>query len=65
MLIQMYLKKKDKTILSSKWAIYGGRKSISMKEQEAKGLLSSLENKTPLSNIPLLGNILFQQSLSI
>ena len=30
-----------------------------MKEQEAKGLLSSLDLKTPLSKVPLLGCILF------
>ena len=30
-----------------------------MKEQEVKGLLSSLGLKTPLSIIPLLGKILF------
>ena len=30
-----------------------------MKEQEAKGLLNSLDPKTPRSKIPLLGNILF------
>ena len=30
-----------------------------MKEQEAKGLLSSLGLKTPLNKIPLLGDILF------
>ena len=30
-----------------------------MKEQEAKGLLSSLGIKIPLSNIPSLGNMLF------
>ena len=30
-----------------------------MKEQVAKGLLSSLSLKTPLNNIPLLGDILF------
>ena len=29
-----------------------------MKEQEAKGLLSSLGIKTPLNKIPLLGDIL-------
>ena len=29
------------------------------KEQEAKGLLSSLGIKTPLTNIPLLGKLLF------
>ena len=31
-----------------------------LKEQEAKGLLSSLGLETPLSQIPLLGPILFQ-----
>ena len=30
-----------------------------MKKQEAKGLLSSLGLKTPLSKVPLLGDILF------
>ena len=30
-----------------------------MKEQEAKRLLSTLGPKTPLRNIPLLGDILF------
>ena len=30
-----------------------------MKEQEAKGLLSNLGIKTPLSKVPLLGDILF------
>ena len=29
-----------------------------MKEQEAKGLLSSLGLETPLSKVPLLGDIL-------
>ena len=48
----------DKTMLSSNCAIYGGRKSRFMKEQEAKELFSSSGIKTPLSNIPLL-SILF------
>ena len=30
-----------------------------MEEQEAKELLNSLGLKTPLSNIPLLGKVLF------
>ena len=45
-------------ILSSKCAICGNKKSRFMKEQEAKGLLSNLGIKTPLSKIPLL-NVLF------
>ena len=48
-----------KTMLSSKWAVCGSKKSRFMKKQEAKGLLSSLDLKTPLNNIPLLGDILF------
>ena len=32
-----------------------------IKEQEANGLLSSLVTKTTLSEIPLLGPILFQR----
>ena len=35
------------------------QKSRFMKEQEAKGLLSNLGIRTPLSKIPLLGDILF------
>ena len=40
-------------------ALYAVVKKIRfMKEQEAKGLLSSLGLKTPLSKIPLLSDIL-------
>ena len=46
-------------MLSSKCAICGGKKPRFMKEQEAKELSSSLGIKTSLSNIPLLGNIMF------
>ena len=35
------------------------KKSIFVKEQGAKGILSSLGFKTPLSKIPVLGDILF------
>ena len=48
-----------RTILLSRCVVCCRKKSRFMKEQEAKGLLSSLGLKTPLSNIPLLGNILF------
>ena len=48
-----------KSMSSSKCAICGSKKSRFMKEQEAKGLLSSLGIKTRLSNISLLGNVLF------
>ena len=43
----------------SKCAICGSRKSKFINKQEAKGLLSNLGIKTPLSKIPVLGDILF------
>ena len=45
-------------MLLSKFAICGSEKSRFLKEQEAKGILSSLGLKTTLSKIPLLGDIL-------
>ena len=47
-----------KTILS-KCAICGSKKSRYIKNQEAKGLLSNLGVKTPLSKVPILGDNLF------
>ena len=44
--------------LKSQCSIYGNKKSRFVKEQEAKGLLSYLGFKTPLSNISGL-NVLF------
>ena len=46
-------------MLSSKYAVCGNKKFKFIKEKEAKGLLSSLGLKTPLSKVPLLGVILF------
>ena len=46
-------------MLLSKCATCGNKKSRFMKEQEAKGLLSSLGLKTPLSKLSLLGDNLF------
>ena len=46
-------------MLSPKFVVCSNKKSRFMKEQEAKGLLSSLGNKIPPSNIPSLGNMLF------
>ena len=40
--------------LSSKYAVYGSKKSRFIKEQEAKGLLSNLGIKTPSSKIQYL-----------
>ena len=51
--------KNGRTMLSSKYDVCGTKKSIFMKEQEASGLLNSLDIKTPLSNIPLISKMLF------
>ena len=48
-----------KTMILSKCAICGSKKSKFIKKQEAKGLLSNLGIRTPLSKIPLLGDALF------
>ena len=49
----------NRSAMQSKCFVCGIKKSRFVKEQEARGLLSSLGIKTPLSKIPLLGNILF------
>ena len=51
--------KNGRLILSSKCVICGTKKSRFMKKQKAKGLLSNLGIKTPLTKIPLLGDLLF------
>ena len=43
----------------SKCAICGSKKSKFINKQDAKGLLSKLSIKTPLSKIPVLGDLLF------
>ena len=50
--------KNNRLIMQSKCPVCGIKKSRFVKEQEAKGLLSNLGIKTPLSKIPLL-NVLF------
>ena len=46
-------------MLPSKWAICGSKRSIFIEKQEASGILSSLGLKTPLTKIPLFGDVLF------
>ena len=48
-----------KLMIISKCAICGSRKSKFINKREAKGLLSKLGIKAPLSKVPLLGDILF------
>ena len=48
-----------KVMILSKCATCGSKKSRFIKNQEAKGLLSNLGIRTPLSKVTLLGDILF------
>ena len=48
-----------RTMVLSKCAICGSKKSKFIKKHEAKGLLSSLSIRTPLSKIILLRDVLF------
>ena len=55
---QMVRTKNNRLVIQSKYPVCGIKKSRSVKEQQAKGLLSNLAIKIPLIKIPLL-NILF------
>ena len=48
-----------KAMILSKCSICASKNSRFIKNQEAKGLLSTLGIKTTLSNVPTLGYILF------
>ena len=49
----------NRTMILSKCAICSSEKSRFIKNQEAKGLLTNLGIRTPLSKVPILGDILF------
>ena len=49
-----------KTMILSKYAICGSKKTRFIKKQEGNGILSNLDLKAPLNVIPLLGDILFR-----
>ena len=49
----MFRTKNNRLLMQSKFSVCKNKKSR-LKEQEAKGLLSNLRIKTPLSKIPLL-----------
>ena len=51
----------NRIMILSKCAISSSKKSRFIKNQEAKGLLSNLGIRTPLSKVPILGDILFQK----
>ena len=48
-----------KAMILSKCSTCGSKKSIFIKNQEAKGLLSNLGVRAPLNKVPILGDILF------
>ena len=50
---------KGRAMILSKCAICGSEKSRFIKNQEAKGLLSNLDIKTPSRKVPILGDIFF------
>ena len=51
--------KSGRIMLLSKCAVRNSEKSKFLKEQKARGFLSSLGIRTPLSQIPLLSPLLF------
>ena len=55
---KMFKTENYRLLMQSKCSVCKNKKSRFIKEQEAKGLLSQLGIKTPLSKIPLL-NVLF------
>ena len=55
---KMFKTKNNRLLMQSKCSVCKNKKSRFVKEQDAKGLLSNLGIKTPLSKIPLL-NVLF------
>ena len=55
---KIFKTKNNRFIMQSKCSVSVIKKSIFVKDQEAKGLLSNLGIKMPLSQVPLL-NVLF------
>ena len=51
--------KNGRVILSSKCAACGNKKLRFLKEQRASGILSGVGIRTPLSKVPVLGDIFF------
>ena len=49
----------NRTMVLSNCAICISKKSRFIKNQEAKGLLSNLGIRAPLSKVPILGDLLF------
>ena len=56
---KMMKTKNGRLVLSSNCVICSNKKSRFVKEQEASGILSNVGIRTPLSKIPVLGDIFF------
>ena len=56
---KVFANSNGRTMILSKCAICGSKKSKFIKKQEAKGLLSNPGIRTPLGKIPILGDVLF------
>ena len=55
--VKMIKTKNGRLLLSSNCAVCDNKKSRFVKEQEESGILSSVGIRTPLSKIPVLGDI--------
>ena len=55
---KMVKTKNNRLLMQSKYSVCGTKKSRFVKKQDAKGLLSNLGIKTPLSKVPLLNVLL-------
>ena len=53
-----------RTVILSKCTVFGSKKSRFIEDQEAKVLSSNLGVGTPLSKVPILGNICFECMLN-
>ena len=56
---EIFKTKNGRLLMQSKCTDCRIKKSRFVKEQEAKGLLSKLGIRTPLSKVPVMGDILF------
>ena len=61
---KMFRTKNNRLLMQSKCSVCKNKKSRFVKEQDAKGLLSNLGIKTPLSKIPLL-NVLIKLAFNM
>ena len=54
---KMFKTKNNRLLMKSKCSVCKNKKSRFIKEQDAKGLLSNVGIRTPLSKIPLLNGL--------